>query len=163
MVAQREVKPVVVELESHPFVGGRPREFGFLLKPGDKFVCAHQRLQDLAGSGTVKALSYSFDLWIQGHPNPRRHHGWEPSAHGGRHSNCYVFKHTDGSRVYGFKIHPDASPRAQVCCLVHFTEKHQDETERAILDELERLYARVEIRAAVNQYWNLMSAKEAER
>lgn len=158
MVAGQNPTIEIVTVPGHPYSKGSLKAVGYLSKPGEKFVNAASEFSTLAPK-VQKGLNTALTFWLQGMPRPKRHHGWDVGEHDGRHVNCYVFKHTDGSRIYGFLSHPTANKRAQICCLVHFTQKNQEKTELTILNQIETLRVEREVVAAVESYWNLLTAQ----
>lgn len=82
----------------------------------------------------------SFDYWLDKNSNNRRFHGWSGGQHGGRHKECFVFKHQHGSRhhrFYGYLAHPFGDrPDFLVCVIVQYEIKKNDDTKQSVLDRI---------------------------
>jgi hypothetical protein len=72
------------------------------------------------------------------------------------YKECFTFKWKDAGtyhRFYGFLINPrpESDPRFQVCVLVAYASKNDENTDFTILDKIIRLRAREEITQAVKR------------
>lgn len=87
-----------------------------------------------------RELRDRLDLWIEGCPYPRYHHGWKDPEY----SDCYVFKLRQKKdmmpRFYGFLSHPDpSSPRFLLCVLFAHATKSGKYTDKGILKRANEL------------------------
>lgn len=93
----------------------------------------------------------SFDFYLGNHKNDDRHHGWNQSQHGGKYTNCYVFKNvSEGERLYGFICRPKKdNPQFEMCVLVLYAKKKRWSTDTAELDRANRMRTNPDVLAAL--------------
>lgn len=61
------------------------------------------------------------------------------------HKNCWVFKHDDGHRLYGWICNRNKSnPNFQMCVLVSYDHKKSDEMDEEEPKRVERLSSTIE-------------------
>ena len=93
----------------------------------------------------------SFDMWVDNHNRPGRYHGWNKSEHGGKYTECYVFKRVEeAERFYGFLTHvKDDKPSHETCVLVLAAEKKKWTTDTTELDRANEMRTNAHVLAAL--------------
>ena len=93
----------------------------------------------------------SFDFWLGNHKNDDRHHGWNQGQHGGKYTECYVFKNvSDGERLYGFLCRPKkGNPHFEMCVLVLYAKKKRWKTDVAELARAEKMRTDINVLEAL--------------
>ena len=130
------------------------RKLVFLVVDGDKEVNAKPVFDRLDRKGKAERFRQGFHYWLGKHDRSRRHHGFDPSQHGGAYTGCYVFRQ-DQDRLFGFLCHPDPdNPRQEFCVLVHIPKKKksQHEVDTRTLDLVNRISAMPEVKKALSDY-----------
>ena len=98
------------------------------------------------------------DYWSDRHgqiDEPKKYHGFNTSQHGGRFTNCFVFKRDANSRMYrlyGFVANPCTNRRIQVFVPVLIATKAQHETDIANLKRVMAVHDDPEVAAALRVY-----------
>lgn len=113
----------------------------FLTSEDDKFVNVAEAF-DAMDWKLREDFQASFSWWTKGHINKKRYHGWDKSEHGGRFTECFVFKRRKPSwRLYGFLCHPMLwRPEYLSVVLVHaYLGKDKFETDLRVLQRVEEL------------------------
>ena len=143
----------VFEVEGVNFETSELRILGIIDSEDEKFLNVRSEYEK-AEESVLNGIRYAIQVWMQGKPMPKRHHGWDVSAYGGKYTSCYVFKHTAKQvRVYGYLFHPSKNSRIVICCLMHFTTKNEHETDESILDDLVRVGSLEDAKSAVEKFF----------
>jgi hypothetical protein len=116
------------------------RAIGFLESDTDQTLNGQSQFEALKPV-REREVRTRFDFWISGGRNPRLFHGWPDLT---KYKECFTFKWRENrqhQRLYGFLHHPKpkSRPRFQLCVLVYFDTKNEDETDFSILNDLNQL------------------------
>jgi hypothetical protein len=93
-----------------------------------------------------------FDHWIDGKPYPKYYHGWDNP----KYKQCFSFRWKDKrvhQRLYGFICNPKRDdPRFQLCVLVFYSAKTDENTDFTVLDEINKLRSDASVASAIQRY-----------
>jgi hypothetical protein len=93
-----------------------------------------------------------FDHWIDGNVFPRYFHGWNDSPY----NHCFCFRWKDNrvhQRLYGFICNPKREDqRFELCVLVLHAAKTTEDTDFAILAEINRLRLDAGVITVIRRY-----------